>query len=134
MSPPDHCAADPAKITYCERFVEFLIDLISQLPTRRFFRTLLEDSHVIIHCRLAPLYKMPEGSLFKKLIDILKFYQGILSDSLGHDWLTLLGFEINDFTGEALTDNDMISLHYSKMQNLQVLALLLSLSLCGVCV
>lgn len=26
---------DTSKLLYCERFVEFLIDLLSQLPTRR---------------------------------------------------------------------------------------------------
>lgn len=27
---------DDAAVLYCERFVEFLIDLLSQLPTRRY--------------------------------------------------------------------------------------------------
>lgn len=31
-----------ARVLYVERFVEFLIDLLSQLPTRRFFRPLLQ--------------------------------------------------------------------------------------------
>lgn len=30
-----------ASILYCERFMEFLIDLLSQLPTRRYLYTLL---------------------------------------------------------------------------------------------
>ncbi len=46
-------------------------------------------------------------SLFRKLVDVLKFYQG---------------FEINDHTGEALSDNDMLSLHYGKMSALQLVA------------
>lgn len=28
--------ADDAAVLYCERFIEFLIDLLSQLPTRRY--------------------------------------------------------------------------------------------------
>jgi intron-binding protein aquarius len=40
-------------------------------------------------------------------VEILKFYQG---------------FEINDFTGEALTDNDMLSKHYKQLSSLQLLA------------
>lgn len=28
--------ADDASVLYCERFIEFLIDLLSQLPTRRY--------------------------------------------------------------------------------------------------
>ncbi|CAK9138186.1 unnamed protein product [Ilex paraguariensis] len=32
---------DDASVLYCERFMEFLIDLLSQLPTRRYHCTLL---------------------------------------------------------------------------------------------
>ena len=34
-------------IHYCERFMEFLIDLEALLPTRRFFNALLDDLHVL---------------------------------------------------------------------------------------
>ena len=43
--------------------------------------------------------------MFRKLVEVLKFYQG---------------FEINDHTGEALSDKDMLTQHYSKMSALQL--------------
>jgi len=39
----------------CDRTVELLIDLESQLPTRRYFNTLLDDHHIILHCRYRAL-------------------------------------------------------------------------------
>lgn len=33
----DYAAVHDACVLYCERFMEFLIDLLSQLPTRRYF-------------------------------------------------------------------------------------------------
>lgn len=34
-------------LRYCERFLEFLSDLQSQLPTRRYVNTLLQDLHTL---------------------------------------------------------------------------------------
>ena len=49
------------KLLYCERFVEFLTDLLSQLPTRRFIRTLLEDKAILIKCRMSALFQHSQG-------------------------------------------------------------------------
>ena len=35
-------------VHYCERFLELLTDLEAQLPTRRFFNVLLDDSHLVV--------------------------------------------------------------------------------------
>lgn len=53
---------DRQRLLYCERFVELLIDLLSQLPTRRFVRTLLEDRAILIKARMSPLFFHPEGA------------------------------------------------------------------------
>ncbi|CAG8451805.1 2657_t:CDS:10 [Dentiscutata heterogama] len=98
-------AADSDAIAYCERFLEFLIDLEAQLPTRRYFNTLLDDHQILVLCKLSPLVKRKEGSeLFKQLLEILKFYAG---------------FEIHDHTGLALTDDQMTELHCKKLMSLQ---------------
>lgn len=105
---PQH--AERGDVAYCERFVEFLIDLASQLPTRRYFRVVLEDSRLLIKCRFSPLYAQmgaAEGRLFRKLVETLQFYEG---------------FEINDYTGEALTDADMLKAHYERLHRLQTFA------------
>ena len=53
---------------YCERFMEFLIDVEAQLPTRRFFNAILEDSHLVCLSYLSNVVKKPEGKLFKEVI------------------------------------------------------------------
>ncbi|XP_015770296.1 PREDICTED: intron-binding protein aquarius-like, partial [Acropora digitifera] len=69
------------------------------------FMELLIDLEV--KCHLSQLAKREtEGRLFKQLLDMLKFYTG---------------FEINDVTGMALTDHEMVDIHYTKMASLQAL-------------
>jgi hypothetical protein len=53
---------DKQRLLYCERFIELLIDLLSQLPTRRFVRTLLEDKAILIKCRMSPLLEHLQGT------------------------------------------------------------------------
>ncbi|KAJ6667340.1 hypothetical protein lerEdw1_017318 [Lerista edwardsae] len=93
------------KVHYCERFIELMIDLEALLPTRRWFNTILDDSHLVVHCYLSSLAKRgKEGHLFCQLLDMLKFYTG---------------FEINDQTGNALTENEMTTIHYDRITSLQ---------------
>ncbi len=49
------------QILYCERFIEFCIDLLAQLPTRRFFRPVVIDQHLIVRAQLSALYKLSAG-------------------------------------------------------------------------
>lgn len=35
-------------LNYCERFLEFMIDLMTQITTRRFFFALFDDFHFIL--------------------------------------------------------------------------------------
>ncbi|XP_053671136.1 RNA helicase aquarius [Anopheles nili] len=91
-------------VRYCERFIEFLIDLEALLPTRRFFNTVMDDCHVVVRCSISSLVCREEGNLFAQLLDMLKFYAR---------------FEINDETGDPLTDHDMTQLHYAKIKSLQ---------------
>src|SRR5437763_8797282 len=63
--------ADSDAIAYCERFLEFLIDLEAQLPTRRYFNTLLNDHQILLLFKLSLLLKLKEvGEIFKKLLEI----------------------------------------------------------------
>lgn len=95
------------KIGYCERFLELLTDLEALLPTRRFFNALLDDLHVLTISRMSALYSAKNskrGRLFSQLLDNLRFYAQ---------------FEIDDVSGEALTDSQIASLHFEKMTQLQ---------------
>ncbi|CAD6201771.1 GSCOCG00002767001-RA-CDS [Cotesia congregata] len=95
---------NPDKIHYCERFLELMIDLEALLPTRRYFNTVMDDCHLVVRCSLSNLLKRPEGNLFGQLLEMLKFYAK---------------FEIDEKTGDALTDHDMTHIHYEKITSLQ---------------
>ncbi|XP_076053378.1 RNA helicase aquarius [Oratosquilla oratoria] len=94
-------------VHYCERFLELMIDLESQLPTRRFFNTLFHSCTLIVKCELSPLAERDEGKLFMQLLHILKIYAQ---------------FEINDNTGQPLTDMDVMKYHYDQVRCLQKIA------------
>jgi intron-binding protein aquarius len=96
--------ADTAAVLYCERFLELLGDLLSQLPTRRFVRTLMEDSALLVKCRLSALHGHPRGRLFSQLTDLVRSYQA---------------FQINDHTGAHLTDEDVSLAHAERITQLQ---------------
>lgn len=59
----------PELVRYCERFVEFLIDIEALLPTRRFFNTVLDDSHLVVRANLSNLANRQEGKLFSQVSD-----------------------------------------------------------------
>ncbi|KAK3147071.1 hypothetical protein QOZ80_3BG0277710 [Eleusine coracana subsp. coracana] len=98
---------DDSCVLYCERFMEFLIDMLSQLPTRRFLRPLVADVAVVAKCHLSALYSHEKGRLFAQLVDLLQFYEG---------------FEINDHSGTQLSDDDVLQAHYYRFQAFQLLA------------
>lgn len=52
-----------------------------------------------------------------QLLDMLKFYTG---------------FEINDQTGNALTENEMTTIHYDRITSLQVTEMQFSLCFCSI--
>ncbi|RWR89885.1 intron-binding protein aquarius [Cinnamomum micranthum f. kanehirae] len=98
---------DDACLLYCERFMEFLIDLLSQLPTRRYLKAVVADVAVVAKCHLSALYTHEKGRLFAQLVDLLQFYEG---------------FEIDDHDGTQLSDDNVLLAHYSRLQAFQLLA------------
>lgn len=104
---PSAGKVEPRSVLYIERFTELMIDLVAQLPTRRFFHAFLSDSHFVVKCRQSKLSTLPQGRLFNQLLDILKFYEG---------------FEINDLTGNSLSDAEMSATHADRIQSLQRIA------------
>ncbi|BDA47113.1 probable NFX1-type zinc finger-containing protein 1 at C-terminar half [Coccomyxa sp. Obi] len=95
---------DRQRLLYCERFVELIIDLLSQLPTRRFFRTLLDDKAILIKARMSPLFTHPEGQLFRQLTDLFQFYQY---------------FPIDDQGGDPLSDAAVVAAHQERVTQFQ---------------
>jgi len=95
---------DPEAVKYLERFLEFTIDMISLLATRRFFNQLIVYSHLLVKAAQSDFIKTEFGALFCKLIMRLKFY---------------VRFEIDDVNGMALTENEMVQKHYDHVVELQ---------------
>ncbi|PSC68726.1 Intron-binding aquarius [Micractinium conductrix] len=95
---------DRQALLYCERFVELLTDLLSQLPTRRFVHAVLEDRAILVKAYSSGLYRHPQGRLFVQLVDLLRFY---------------LSFPIHDHTGDPLAEEEVTAAHYEKVQQLQ---------------
>ncbi|PHH62529.1 hypothetical protein CDD81_6915 [Ophiocordyceps australis] len=59
---------------YCERMIEFVSDLESQLPTRRYVNTLLQDLNLLPVIRLSPVYHEMSNSLLRDLHALLAHY------------------------------------------------------------
>ncbi|KAE8144411.1 P-loop containing nucleoside triphosphate hydrolase protein [Aspergillus avenaceus] len=91
-------------LRYCERFLEFLVDLESQLPTRRYVNTLLKDLNILPVIRLSQLYHSSESALFRDLYNLLKHFAN---------------FAINDYTGESLSPQTVYESHCQDLAHLQ---------------
>ena len=100
-------APSAATARYVERFAELLIDLLSQLPTRRFLKVLLDDLHFVIICRRSPVLARLEGDLFPKLLSSIDAY---------------LHFEVDDHSGQALSPQEMQERSNAKIHSLQQIA------------
>ena len=91
---------------YCQKFIEFVIDLESQLPLRRFFHAILEHTYLIVRCQLSNLarHNSGEGHLFDQLVELLSLYSR---------------YEIDLMTGDPLTDVEILRKHEQDILTLQ---------------
>ncbi|BFZ61236.1 hypothetical protein YB2330_002295 [Saitoella coloradoensis] len=87
---------------YCERFVEFLVELTSVLPTRRYLNVVLADVHLLVAVKTSPHYK--SGGLSRDLVSLLDYY---------------VHFPIDDNTGIALTAQEQESVRHGNLHALQ---------------
>ncbi|KAL2146025.1 hypothetical protein VTI28DRAFT_5364 [Corynascus sepedonium] len=98
----------PEHLLYCERFVEFLTDLQSQLPTRRYVNTLLQDMHVLPALTLSPIYNDEGSSLLRELCALFSHYTH---------------FCVDDHTGAQLSLDEAYDRHCGTLAKLQRTAL-----------
>ena len=92
---------------YCERFLELLIDLQSQLPTRRYVNSLLFDLNILPSIKLSPMFERDDHALFQDMYELLKHY---------------IYFPIDEHSGQQLTPNEYYDAHTAKLANLQRVA------------
>ncbi|KAL6832138.1 P-loop containing nucleoside triphosphate hydrolase protein [Trichoderma camerunense] len=95
-------------LLYCERFTEFISDLQSQLPTRRYVNALVQDLHLTPLMRLSPLYNDAGSALLRDLHALLSHYTF---------------FAIDDQSGIQLTKTEAFDRHCSLLGKLQRIAL-----------
>ena len=117
------------KIRYCEMFLSFLLDILSQIPTRRFFRSLLLHAfHLIPRCLSSSLYSPPStsSSLLSSLSTSLPALSSSSPSSEGRLFSQLvdlvietLDFPIEDLQGRYLFS--FLSFFYSNFLILQFL-------------
>ena len=78
-----NAAMESAGVAYCERFVEFLIDLTSQLPTRRYTNTLLKDFSILPLIKLSKLFGDEKNVLLRDLHVLLEHFVDFAMDDNG---------------------------------------------------
>ncbi|KAE9374541.1 DEAD helicases superfamily protein-like protein [Stipitochalara longipes BDJ] len=98
----------PENIRYCERFIEFLSDLQSQLPTRRYVNTLLQDLNTLPAIRMSPAFNDEDNGLLRDLYALLKHYTY---------------FSIDDHTGIQHSRTEAYERHCAILASLQRTAL-----------
>jgi len=95
-------------ITYCERFVEFMVDLVSQLPTRRYTSALFRDLNVLPVLQTSKLYHRDGAVLLRDLTSLFDHYQN---------------FAVDDVGGEELSHDSQQKAHYEALSQLQKISL-----------
>ncbi|KAI9669711.1 MAG: hypothetical protein M1831_007407 [Alyxoria varia] len=98
----------PSYLTYCERIMEFLADLQSQFPTRRYVNTLLQDLNILVAIRSCPLYSRGDAGLFRDFWALLRHFTY---------------FPIDDHSGKQRTQQEYLDLHHTRIVRLQRTAL-----------
>ncbi|KAF1842034.1 uncharacterized protein K460DRAFT_379999 [Cucurbitaria berberidis CBS 394.84] len=91
-------------LAYCERFMELVTDLQSQLPTRRYVNALLQDLNLLPAIRLSPTYTDEDNGLFRDLFTLLSHFTY---------------FPIEDQTGRQLSKLEYDQQHYDVLAKLQ---------------
>ncbi|EPS36509.1 hypothetical protein H072_9940 [Dactylellina haptotyla CBS 200.50] len=61
-------------LLYAGRMVEFLTDLLSQLPTRRYVHELLEDLQILPCLRLSSMFTSQSNVIFRDLVALFEHY------------------------------------------------------------
>ena len=76
-------ATDLSNLLYVERFLELLVDLNSQLPTRRYVHILLKDLNILPLLRTSKLYQNPADGLVRDFVALLDYFLNFPIDDSG---------------------------------------------------
>ncbi|KAF2097522.1 hypothetical protein NA57DRAFT_41462 [Rhizodiscina lignyota] len=96
------------RVLFCERLLELLIDLQSQLPTRRYVNALIQDLNLSAAVRLSHVFNHKENGLFRDLFNLFDHYTS---------------FPIEDQSGQQRTSIEDHQSHYAALSKLQRIAI-----------
>ncbi|KAH7041014.1 uncharacterized protein B0I36DRAFT_260520 [Microdochium trichocladiopsis] len=100
--------ASPETLLYCQRFLEFMSDLLSQLPTRRYVNALFKDLHALPLLKLSPLYNDESNGLIREQYGLFSHY---------------MYFPVDDQTGAQFNLSETYGRHCAELAKLQRAAL-----------
>ncbi|BAM41445.1 conserved hypothetical protein [Theileria orientalis strain Shintoku] len=101
------------KLMYIENYLEFFVDLLSQLHLRRIIKPIIEYRLILVRCKNHGLYQSQEGSskvekeegsIFVELVNILEYY---------------LNFNINEELGVSMDYNVILEEYYKRFNKFQ---------------
>ena len=104
VNAPSPQAAD---VVYCEKFLEFLVDLSSQLPTRRYTHVLLDDINIVPILTISKMCQKKEHYLLRDLVSLLRHFDS---------------FAIDEAEGKEDFHDTLEKAHYAKLARLQRIA------------
>ena len=110
-SPGSHPAA------LCARFLELLVCLYSQLATRRFVRTLVDDRGTAARCALHPLVRSTHGATSKAV----GLTSATLFARMFATFEALAAFEVDDHSGQPLAAEEVQRRHDADVAQMQTL-------------
>ncbi|SBS95816.1 hypothetical protein POVCU1_030190 [Plasmodium ovale curtisi] len=97
----DGDGGDSFLVLFVEKCLEFFIDLLSQLYSRRILYIFMKYFNVLIYCKISNLNRKRK---FKELIKLLKYY---------------IEMYINNFSGNPLTYIEINNEHYENFEHFQ---------------
>ena len=95
-------------LVYCEKFLEFLTDLESQLPTRRYVNSLLQDLNLLALIRISPMFNTQDNGLLRDLFALFAHFGN---------------FPVDDNTGSQRSKAQAYERHCDDLARLQRTAL-----------
>lgn len=98
----------PEHVLYAERFIEIITDLQSQLPTRRYVNTILQDLHLLVAMASSPMFQDEDNRLLREQWRLLRHYTY---------------FNIEDQTGSQLSHTETYERHCAALARLQRISL-----------
>lgn len=125
---------------FYEKFIELIIDLITQISTRKFILPLLKEKHFIERIKITKFYllnaentladlseaeaeaKMASRSEAEKQMHLSNYYSFKLFTKMVDNLKSFIDFEFDENSHENLNYEKLIMIHYEEINKMQALA------------